>query len=314
MAVVTLVANTAYSALSVSNGDTIALAGYRLTIDTQPAETSVSVTTTGTAGKVTISGAYDLSTWSFTAGTSTLIDGSVPVGCTIGEVNGGTSSNASGVATNLGTVTASNGGSASGAYGLVNNNGTVTTVTGGSANSAHGVNNNFGTVTTSNGGSLANAFGIATNLGTVTTSNGGSANNTHGVNSNSGTVTTSNGSSVANAHGVNTNNGTVITSNGGSVAGSRGVSVNYGQVFAANEGIGPAINATRGGTKFVIGPDFHGIITTETDYDPLHTLYTIGPLAVDADIPVGVTIVELSVGAGSGTYNPFKSQVFGGRR
>ena len=63
MATITLAANTTYSALTIADDDVIDLAGYLLTVNAQPGETGISITSPGTAGSVTLSGGYDLSTW-----------------------------------------------------------------------------------------------------------------------------------------------------------------------------------------------------------------------------------------------------------
>jgi hypothetical protein len=166
MATITLTADANYSALTVANDDTIELAGFELTIDVQPSETGITVQTPGTAGTMSIGGAFDLSTWSATAGTTTLIS-AVPTGASIASVSGGSASNARGVNENRGTVTTATGGPASGANGVNSNNGTVTTATGGSASGAHGVSVNNGTVTTATGGSVSGANGVNFNNGTV---------------------------------------------------------------------------------------------------------------------------------------------------
>lgn len=126
MATYTLTGASNWSGIKafVANDDEVALAGYALTIDEQPTQTGISITTTGTAGTVIISGAWDLSTWSFTAGTVALI-ATAPEGCEIGAVTGG---------------------SVSGAHGCYYNYGTITTATGGSVSSAYGCHTNYGQV------------------------------------------------------------------------------------------------------------------------------------------------------------------------
>jgi hypothetical protein len=191
MAIFSLTANSNYSAIknSLADGDTIRCAGFRLTVDEQPTLVDIVVDSPGTAGRCTISGAYDLSTWSFIAGTAALVDGTLPAGCTVGSATGGSVSSAHGVNINAGTVTTASGGSVNGAHGVNTNNSTVTTANGSNAHSAHGVN---------------------TNNGTVTTASGGGVNNAHGVNTNNSTVTTANGGNVGTAYGINTNNGTCL--------------------------------------------------------------------------------------------------------
>ena len=187
MATHTLVANTNSSALTLADGDTIELAGYQLTIDAEPTATGITVQTPATAGTVTISGGYDLSTWSFTAGTTILIS-TVPSGCVVGTVTGGSANNARGVSTNNGTVTTATGGSANGAHGVANNYSTITTATGGSASGTSGVNSNWSTITTATGGSASTAYGVNVNFSSVTTATGGSASTAYGVSVNHSTV------------------------------------------------------------------------------------------------------------------------------
>ena len=150
MATITLAAATNYSALTVANGDTIDCAGFRLTINAQPAETNISVISPGTAGRVTITGVLDLSTWSFTPGTGTMIDGSIPSGCTVGTVNGGSTNNAQGCNTNNGRITNVNGGSNNTTAGVLNSFGVITNCTGGNGAAAIvgvGCGNNYGLIT-----------------------------------------------------------------------------------------------------------------------------------------------------------------------
>ena len=301
MATITLTADANYSALTVANDDTIELAGFELTIDVQPSETGITVQTPGTAGTMSIGGAFDLSTWSATAGTTTLIS-AVPTGASIASVSGGSASNARGVNENRGTVTTATGGPASNAQGVNSNIGTVTTATGGSASGANGVNFNIGTVTTATGGSASNARGVNENRGTVTTATGGPASGANGVNSNNGTVTTATGGSASGAHGVSVNNGTVTTATGGSVSGANGVNFNNGTVLGAVDDIERAVNLFRGSLAIVSGPDFQSEIVMR--YNALETLYVInGPLHPDAVIPDNPTIINsYDTGGGSTGY------------
>lgn len=250
----TLSANTNYSALSLSNGETIELAGFQLTIDAQPTETGIVVQTPGTAGKVVISGAYDLSTWSFTAGTVTLID-TVPADCVIGSL------------------------------------------TAGSASSARGCSNNYGTLTSCTGGSGGSSYGCFANYGTLTLCTGGSGLYSWGCHTNYTTIISCAGGSVQYSYGCNNNYGTLTSCTGGSFSSANGCYINYGQVLKASDGVASAVYLFRGGVKFVVGTDFHSTIISDTNYESLHTLYTIGPLAGDAIIPIGVNIIELSEGS-----------------
>jgi hypothetical protein len=130
---------------------------------------------------MTVSGAYDLSTWSITADTSSLIDGTFPAGATLGTANAGSASNSIAVVFNSGTITTSNGGSGTTSRGVSTNNGTIGIANGGSGSGASGCNINNGTVTTANGGSFANAHGVNLNNSSVTTANGGSGVGVFGV-------------------------------------------------------------------------------------------------------------------------------------
>jgi hypothetical protein len=188
MTTTTLTGNTNSSALSLANGDTIDCAGFRLTLNAQPSATNISVVSPGTAGRVTISGAYDLSTWNFTPGTGTLIDGSIPSGCTVGTVNGGSTNNAQGCNTNNGTITNVNGGSANTTAGVLNSFGVITNCTGGTGAAATvgvGCGNNYGLITNSTG---AKAVGCNFNGGTITNAIGSSSFSVAGVGTNSGIV------------------------------------------------------------------------------------------------------------------------------
>jgi hypothetical protein len=282
MAIFTISANTNYSAIkgSLANGDTIRINtnAVRLTIDEAPLLTNITVDSPGVSGRMTVSGAYDMSTWSIIAGTVALIDGTFPSGATLGSVSGGTSANAHGVATNSGTITTANGGSASNANGVNTNNGTVTTANGGT-NAAHGVNTNNGIVTTANGGTFSNSHGVSLNNGTVTTATGGSGSITYGVNTNNGTVTTANGGSNATDYGVNTNNNLVLN---------------------ASDNTGFGVNLSARGVKFVIGPTYASRIVSTGQTSPVTTVYTLGPLNPAAELDPGIEVIEMSLGSGGG--------------
>jgi hypothetical protein len=156
VAIYTLSTSSNYSAIkaSLASGDTIRIDTntVRLTVDEQPLLTNITVDSPSVSGRMTVSGAYDLSTWSIIAGTVALIDGSgLPANAILGSATGG---------------------SANGAHGVASNFGTILSVTGGTVSGANGCNINSATIGISNGGSAANAFGTNTNNGTVTTSNG----------------------------------------------------------------------------------------------------------------------------------------------
>jgi len=315
---------------SISNNDDVALAGYTLTLDEEPTLTGINVTTTGTAGLVVISGAYDLSTWTFTAGTDAIIE-TIPEGCEVGAVTGGSANGANGCDTNNGTITTATGGSAYGAKGCDTNNGTIATATASSVtNGAHGCARNYGTITTCAAAGNASSYGCYSNFGTITTLTGGSTNLTHGCYRNYHTIVTCSGGTSGGAHGCYENNGTIedawagghsnygcyanygliLTAHGKS-GGYSGCEYNYGQILAADDedgNAGSAINKTYGSVKFVDGPNFKTEIETDSSYDPLQTLYILnGPLSEDATVPEGVEQIELfNLSSGGGT------PVFGG--
>ncbi len=295
MATITLVANTNYSALvGLANGDTIALAGFRLTIDAQPTHTGIFVTTVGTAGTVVVNSSYNMSTWSFTAGKGTLI-ATFPTGATAGTVTGGTSGGANGITTNNGTVINVVGGS-SAANGISTNNGTVSTATGGSASGGHAVATNgvSGVISTAAGGSVNNAQGCSTNNGSITAANGGTTSNSTAVATNNGIITTATGGSATSANGVGTNNGTVTTAVGGSVANAFGVTTNNGLVLNLTDAFANAVSVWNGRSTFVFGPGVAGTIKS-----PITTIYSLGAMNPAATLPGGATVVTLSEGGGN---------------
>lgn len=273
MATITLTAATNYSALTVASGDTIDCAGFRLTINSQPAQTNISVISPGTAGTVTISGAYDLSTWSFAAGTTTMIT-TIPSGCTIGTLTGGTAISAVGASTN---------------------NGTVATVNGGSANSAHGVTTNTGTITSVLGGSAISAFGVANSSGTITTATGGP--NVQGVNSNSGIVTNAIGSATSGNAGVTRNSGTVINAIGSTTTAANGIGNNNGICLNLDDNTGDAIGTYEGRVFFCLGPGVLGKIKA-----PITTIYSLGKMSTSATLPAGSTLIEMKEGLTGGGF------------
>jgi hypothetical protein len=282
MAIFTISSNTNYSAIkgSLANGDTIRIDTntVRLTVDEAPLLTNITVDSPGRSGRMTVNGAYDMSTWSIIAGTVALIDGTFPAGATLGSATGGTGSGSSGMSINEGNVI---------------------TASGGSANNAHGISTNNGSVTTVNGGASNGANGVFTNNGSVVTATGGSTNLAHAIFTNNGSVAVANGSSASNANGVLANNGSVAVANGGVGIDAFGVGTNIGACLQAFDNIGRAINISRGDFKLVDGPNFR--TTINQTRDTITTIYTInGPLHPSAVIPVGVTVIELTTGGGGG--------------
>jgi hypothetical protein len=298
MATFTLTANSNYSAIkgSLANDDTIDCDGFRLTVDEQPALTGIAVTSPGTAGRMTVSGAYDMSTWSITAGTAILIDGTFPSGATLGSATGG-AINATAISTNAGTVTTVVGGTGLNARGIATNNGTVTNATGGTGGGAQGILTNNGTVTNATGGSAGSARGVETNNGTVTNATGGSANFTDGVGVNNGTVGSAAGGSVSGAHGVGVNNGTVSSATGGSNASAHGVNTNFAIAFAADNATGFGVNNSFSAIKVVDGPNYKSRIITSGTERPVTTVYSIGTLSSLASVSSGITVIEVNEAA-----------------
>jgi len=276
MATFTLTANSNYSAIkgSLANNDTIDCDGFRLTVDEQPALTGIAVTSPGTAGRMTVNGAYDMSTWSITAGTVALIDGTFPAGATLGSATAGSATNA---------------------HGINSNNGTVTTAAG-AAVSASGINSNNGTVTNATGGSSNFANGVTVNNGTVINATGGSANGAHGVNTNDATVENATGGSASGAHGVINNRATVLSATGGSNAGAHGVNLNIAIVFAAEDATGFGVNTSVSAIKVVDGPNYKSRIISGTTNRPVTTVYSIGTLSNLANVGSGITVIEVSAG------------------
>ena len=252
MADYTLVANTAYSALSPTptGDDRILLNGFVLTIDSTTVNCA-EITAAGNAG--TIAWSSTSATYTFSsnavggrtilqAGTALLWNEGSSVTRTIAncDIRGGSASGAYGINANYGTPTncTLNGGSASGAHAINYNYGTPTncTLNGGSASIVHAINFNYGTLTncTLNGSSANIAHAINNNYITLTncTLNGGSASNANAINNNYGTPTncTLNGGSANTAHAINNNYGTPMncTITGGSVSGAYAISINYG--------------------------------------------------------------------------------------
>lgn len=298
MATITLVADTNYSALSVADGDTINCNGFRLTINQQPAAINIVVNTPAKAGKVTVSGPYDLSTWSFFAGTAIMFDtAAVPVGCIIGSVTGGSSLSAACVVSNEGTILNAYGGTNVNAHGLSTNLGfaTVHNAYGSTSHSAHGVNSNneSGVVLCAYG---ATGNGLNTNNGVVGLARAGLTGTGDGISTNTGSVDIAQGGGVIGAQGVLTNNGNVGEAIEGTVSGAYGISVNNGSVLkATGASFTGAIQGAKNKYLFVIGPEFE---TPLTNYTQLETIYSFGPLhpATKAALAEDVEVIELSLG------------------
>jgi hypothetical protein len=331
MATVTLTGDTNYSALTLANDDTIACAGFILTLDIQPIETGIQVTSVGTNGRVVFSGAWNLPTWDFFAGASTSsgMINTLPVGATIKSIRGGSGVLSHGIGTNSGTVITCTGGSGGSARGIQTNNGVVTSSIGGTGNGAHGIDiNNAGcTVTTATGGTTGNQKGVNTNNGTVITANGGGINGSTGINTNNGTVTTANGGTTAGAYGINingysgivttvnggtgvggfgiaTNNGRVTSVIGGSSATVYGISTNNGYCLRLTDSTGRAVLTWNGTMAFVEGAYINGTIPSN-----IKTIYTLGTLSELAVIAGDATVITMSEGSGSG--NPMAAFVHG---
>jgi hypothetical protein len=328
MATITMVASVNYSTLGAVNNDIINLNGYTLTIATQPAETGISIITPAKAGAVVISGGYDLSTWSMTAGTKNgAMITTIPANCVVGELVGGSANNAYGCENNNGTITICTGGAGSSSHGCRYNNTTITTCTGGSVSYAYGCQYNNGTITTCTGGHAQFAGGCNTNNTTITTCTGGSASGAQGCNTNNGTITTCTGGTLGGAQGCNTNYGTITTCTGGLVNDTVGCMYNRGMITEAVGGVGSAaanfwnpnfsaygvhtnyswilnltddlsqaVNVWSGAsTIFVMGPGINGEIKA-----PVETIYSLGTMNAGATLPVGATVVTMSEGAGGG--------------
>lgn len=297
MAILTINTSSNYSAIksSLANGDTIRITvnGVRLTVDEQPLLTNIIVDSPAIQGRMTVSGNYDLSTWSAIAGASSLIDGALPSAAILGSITGGTASNASGLNINNGTVITATGGTGLNGHGVTSNNGLVTNATGGAGPNSHGVNTNNGLVTTATGGSLAGSRGVSNNLGTVLTANGGAASGAVGVATNNGIVTTANGGTALTAYGVTNNNGTVDTANGGTALTAYGINSTLGSVLRAFDGVALGINLVQTGPRFIIGPDWQ---TATTNYLLVQKVYSLGPVSSLAAIPGEIEIIELSEG------------------
>jgi hypothetical protein len=250
MSTITLTENTTYSTLMILDGDTIDLAGYLLTIDSEPGETGISITSPGTAGTVTLSGGYDLSSWSMTAGTVPLVV-TIPAGTVLGSVTAGSDTNARGCTNNYGTITTCTGGSGSNAYGCNNNYGVITTCVAGTGSNARGCYSNYSgaIITTCTGGTTTSAVGCHNNFGTITTCTGGSGIGTVGCNFNyaTGTITTCAGGTNTNANGCTNNYGVITTCTGGDSANAAyGCSVNYHTITLCTGGSGTGSSTTHG--------------------------------------------------------------------
>ena len=291
----TLTEDTTYSTLMIMSYDTIDLAGYVLTIDSQPYEWGIVITSPGTAGSVTLSGGYDLSTWSMTAGTTTLIT-TIPAGTELDSLTGGSATSAYGCSTNNGTITTCTGGTGTNAYGCNANysTGTITTCSGGSVANSLGCNTNYGTITTCTGGAGTNAHGCWISYKTITTCTGGSGAS-YGCRTSFGKITTCTGGTGTNAFGCWANQGLVTTAVGGSGTTAYGIGFNYSYVLNLTDTTRLAVGSWYSQTVFVLGPGIVGEIKA-----PVATIYSLGAMNAGATLPGGATVITLSEGAGGG--------------
>jgi hypothetical protein len=284
MATYTLSANSNFSTIStsVNSGDTIALNGFKLTLDVgSPSQTGVTVTAAGNAGTVILGSptTYNIPTWTLQAGTAVLM-ATVPTGTTLlAQVTGGSANGAYGISNNYGSATGT-GGSVSGAYGISNNYGSATG-TGGSANGAYGISNNYGSAT-GTGGSVSGAYGIGTNYGSAT-GTGGSANGAHGIATNYGSATGT-GGSVNGAYGIGTNWGNIVA-------------IAPGSIYQDNAGraIGSIPASSRNIYVIAQGSALQGVIPA--GFTTIYYTGTINPLATINGSP---TLVKLDTGGSGG--------------
>jgi hypothetical protein len=312
MAIITINVNSNYSAIkaSLANGDTIRIGtnAVRLTIDEQPLLTNITVDSPGVAGKMTVSGGYDLSTWSVFAGPDTVssfID-SLPIGSTLGLIQAASSGASPGITTNNGTVKVCRAGAAF-CSGININLGIVEEAYGGTSSSSHGIIGNRGEVFYAIGGTASTAHGVNTNTvqdtaqaGLIHFCIGGTFG--LGCNVNNGTVLTSQGGVGGNAHGTATNNGYVVHAIGSIASSANGVvASSAAAIYKITDNIGKAllqnVGQMRGNTMFVSGPDLKGQVP-----DTVKTIYSVGKLDPLAVIPVGTVVILLSEGSGSGGF------------
>jgi len=256
MAVITLTANTNYSALSVADGDTIELNNFQLTLDVNPTAQNIIVTAVGNNGTLLLGSpsVFDCIGWQYFGGNVDFL-GNIPADKTLGglSLTASATNNIRGIVTLDGTFLGDvYGGSAPGSNGCVTNNGTIGgSVFAGAGSSSHGCNTNNGRI--------------------MGNSTGGSGATRYGCNNNNGTILGSAiGGSQVSAFGVNTNNGNVI---GGIVD---------------NTAVG--ISVFRGSVLFVTGAGVSATIPAT-----IKTIYSLfGPLAGTATIDAGTTVVELT--------------------
>lgn len=257
MATVTLGANANISALTFANNDTIALAGFTLNFDVSPSQTGVSVTSVGSAGKITLGApsSYPLTGWQFTAGTGPLL-----ASLAAGKSFGGNA-------------------------------------TGGTASGAHAVAANYGNLTGNmKGGSAANACGCYINYSTgviAGTLTGGSANTAYGTLANEGKITGGVvGGSVAGAHGVSHHRSIAMgLVTGGSAVGSFGIDNCLGVALGGIvPGVGLAIGSYGGDTILLNGPLCQSVLPAS-----LATIYSLfGPISPLATVNPGTQVIVLS--------------------
>lgn len=280
MAVFTISANTNYSAIkaSLANGDTIRIDtnAVRLTVDEAPLLTGITVDSPGVSGRMTVSGAYDMSTWSIVAGTVALIDGTFPAGAALGNVTAGSGTSAAGININSGTVTGdATGGTGIAAIGVNTNNGTIEgNVVATAANSSFGCDTNNGTIRGNVvGGTGPSAHGLQSNIGTV-----------------QGNVTGGSGS----ARGMMFNRGTIVGNIvGGTSVAALGVNLNSGVILGGTQNdVGAAIGGFLGSTLLINGPLCQ--ISIPASVTKIYALF--GAFTGSATIPIGTEVIVLSEG------------------
>ncbi len=290
MATITLVGNTNYSALTVADGDTIALAGFALTFDVNPSQVNVIVQSPGSNGTIVIGApnTYTFSGWTFTAGNATLLT-TLASGKTVGGTWIGGAANTRAIATNSGTINGDvRGGSGVNSYGVNINSGTIN-----------------GNVRAQNGDS---AFGVATNNGTINGNvTGGSVSNGRGISSNNGLINGNvTGGSAFGTHGIGTHNGSICGDvTGGSVSTANGISTCYGIVDGA------IINGT-GAAIGTFPPVFfaRGNLLQTTVPSTVQKFYSFG-IVNPAATNNAVSTTVLSEGTVSKPTHPMLQQVIG---
>lgn len=303
----TLTQNESWSTItgSVASGDVVDLAGFTLNLDVlTPAQTNISITSPGTAGKVTlVTGIFNTDGWSLTAGTVPLVDNLFLAHAPDFDFVGGTVTGAHAIASISGAT--------------INGD-----VRGGSASGACGIGSVAGTAKINGdvyGGTLGNAYGIPTLNrdsvvnGDVTATAGTAIGTNYGQVR--GTVTGGSGFLV---YGVGTNYGSIVGAVvGGSNFGSSGVNENYGNVVGDVTGGSasgaPAINRHSG-----IYVGLNGGTATDGTVpafiNPANSTFIIDGPTMLAAVPAGVLQVY-HVGAIAGSFggSPTFTSIGGGQ-